>query len=203
MAQANETAGTPRIAVILAGGGGRRMGGIDKGEIALGGKRLIDRVVSRLAPQADRLLISGPNDYGLTLEMIPDRDDGPRGPAAGLWAAAQWITANFPAVGRFVAAPADGPFLPGDLIAELMEGDSSAVACNDEGDHPTFACWEISALLDALQSYPAGEGVSLRQLAQDCGAKRISFSPARLLMNVNTPEDLQRAEDILAEKQSE
>jgi molybdopterin-guanine dinucleotide biosynthesis protein A len=54
-----------RIGVILAGGGGRRMRGADKGAQMLGGARLVDRVLARLTPQTDRVLISGAIFYVL------------------------------------------------------------------------------------------------------------------------------------------
>jgi len=81
-----------RIGVILAGGGSRRMEGRDKAVAELAGKRLVDHVIDRLKAQTDRLLISGVRDFETGLTAIPDRDNGPSGPAAGLWAVASWMT---------------------------------------------------------------------------------------------------------------
>ena len=72
-----------RIGVILAGGAARRMGGRDKGAIELAGRRLVDHVIERFSPQVDRLLIAGPNHYGLNGEAVTDRPDGPKRPGGG------------------------------------------------------------------------------------------------------------------------
>lgn len=203
MSERNENpnrASAPAIAVILAGGGARRMGGADKGEMRLGGKRLIDHVIERLAPQVDHILISGRHDYGLGLAVIPDRDDGPAGPAAGLWAAAHHITKAFPEAQAFVTAPVDGPFLPSDLIARLQDAGAPAVAADEENLHPTFALWRITTLLDALSAHAANEGVALHKLAKECGAKRVRFPDRDAFMNVNSPDDLKTVEAILDRK---
>jgi len=197
MPQPNENVKRPeKVVVILAGGGGRRMGGVDKGEVMLGARRLIDHVIDRLAPQTDQLLISGAQDYGAGLTAVADRDDGPRGPAAGLWAAAHWMAQHLPAVKFFVTAPADGPFVPPDLVARLTAPGACTFAGDENGDHPTFTCWGVEALLNALQTH-AGKGVALHEITRQCQAQRIAFSGTSQLMNINTPDDLARAEILL------
>ncbi len=186
-----------RIAVILSGGGGQRMGGTDKGALKLLGARLIDRVAVRLEPQADRILISGSHDYGTGLTSIADRDDGPLGPAAGLWAALHWIEENAPEAEGFLTAPADGPFAPDDLFKRLYAQGKCVVAATAGGVHPTFAWWRNDALRAALEAAPKGEGLSLKALAADMGARRVLFADEKAFLNVNTPEDLKRAEDQL------
>lgn len=189
-----------RIAVILCGGGGRRMGGADKGALTLGGERMIDRVRAILTPQADRILISGTHDYGTGLTFLPDREDGPLGPAAGLWAALRWIETNEPDTDGFLTAPVDGPFAPDDLFGRLSSEETSAVAQTADGVHPTFAWWNAKDLQRALGAAPKGEGLSLKALAKDTGARRVMFEDADAFLNINTPEDLQRAEGLLARR---
>ena len=186
-----------RIAVILAGGGGRRMGGADKGALMLGRARMIDRVAARLKPQVDRILISGTHDYGTGLAVIADLEDGPLGPAAGLWAALQWIEKNAPDVTGFLTAPVDGPFAPDNLFERLSIEETSAVAETAEGAHPTFAWWTVKDLQHALVKAPKGEGLSLKALANGIGARRVMFDDADAFLNINTPEELERAEALL------
>ncbi|MAW81814.1 MAG: molybdenum cofactor guanylyltransferase MobA [Parvularcula sp.] len=198
MPEANETPKKmEKIAVILAGGGGRRMEGADKGALMLGGRRLIDHVLARLAPQADRILISGRHDYGTGLTVIPDCEDGPRGPAAGLWAALNWIYKNNPNTDGFLSVPADGPFLPADLFARLSDAIGSAVACDTKDVHPTFAFWRCEALYAALSAAPEPYGIALKELADSVHAGRVTFENENAFFNVNSPEDLTRAEEIL------
>jgi len=184
----------PRIGVILAGGLSRRMGA-DKAEAMLAGRPLIDHVVERLAPQVDCILIAGPHDYGTGLAFTPDHADGPRGPAAGLWAAAHWVAKHAPGAAGFVTAPVDGPFLPPDLYEKLSAGKVCAIAANTEGDHPPFAYWRLSVMMAKLGAAgTADKGLALIALAESCAARRVEFSQRHCLMNINSPEDLARAE---------
>ncbi len=185
-----------RIAVILAGGRSRRMGAVDKAIVVLRHRRLIDHVVARLAPQVDRILISGNSSYDTGHTLVPDREDGPLGPASGLWAIARWLGAQQPDATGFLSVPVDGPFLPEDLFQELASEGACTVASDESGAQPTFAFWHIATLTAALEKVPEGRGVSLQALAAQCQAKRIKF-PRSQLMNVNSQEDLSRAEEIL------
>src|SRR5574342_218056 len=74
--------------VILAGGQGRRMGGVDKGLKLLRGRPMAQWVIERLEPQVDELLINA-NQNLETYErfgyrVIPDEVEGFAGPLAGL-----------------------------------------------------------------------------------------------------------------------
>ncbi len=173
------------------------MGGVDKGAIEIGGERLIDRVISRIKPQAERILISARHDYGTGLTALPDRDEGPAGPAAGLWAAVCWLGENAPAAEGFLTAPVDGPFAPADLYARLAAGAGSAVARNSAGVHPTFAYWRVDALRKILARAPKGEGLSLKRIATEIGARETPFSGADQFININTPEEKTYTEQIL------
>ena len=105
--------------VILAGGLGRRMGGIDKGLQALRGRPMVAWVVERLAPQVDELLINanqnGERYAAFGHRVVPDRIPDFAGPLAGLHAALS--AAAHPLV---ATAPCDSPFLPEDLISRLF-----------------------------------------------------------------------------------
>jgi CTP:molybdopterin cytidylyltransferase MocA len=104
--------------VILAGGLGRRMGGVDKGMQLLDGRPLAAHVADRLAPQVDRLLINANRSqaayaalgYPVFADEIPDF----AGPLAGLHAA---LAASQTSL--VVTAPCDSPFLPADLVGRL------------------------------------------------------------------------------------
>lgn len=182
-----------RIAVILAGGRSARMGGRDKALADLGGIRLIDRVIARLAPQADRVLISGRQDYGTGLTAIADEKGDPQGPAAGVLAAAHWIERNEPPTEGFFTAPVDGPFLPDDLVSRLGACGGPAVATDDCGVHPTFAYWTLPALEGAWEKLRGAPSISLRALAGASNAIEVRWAGTGLFFNVNSPEDLNEA----------
>ncbi|NOX82317.1 MAG: molybdenum cofactor guanylyltransferase [Alphaproteobacteria bacterium] len=187
---------TPRIGVILAGGYARRMGA-DKPAVLLAGRRLIDHVMDRLAPQVDRILIAGPHGYDTSMAFTPDRGTGPRGPAAGLWAAGHWLLEQAPGAAGFVTAPVDAPFLPSDLYEKLTAGDGCAIASSEDGVHPTFAFWRAPILLEKLRSASSEKGLALHALAEQCSARRIEFSQRNCLLNINSPEELASAEALM------
>lgn len=173
-----------RIAVILAGGKSARMGA-DKATVIFESERLIDRVVRRLRPQADRLLISGPTNYGLDIEHIPDAADAPAGPAGGVFSAARRLAPEH----GFVTAPVDGPFAPPDLVARLAESGGCAVAADREGLHPTFAYWRIVDVCAVEAEFVAGKK-SLMRLAKLTKAETVAWAHASHFANVNAPSDL-------------
>lgn len=186
-----------RYGFVLAGGGGRRMGGADKGEALLDRRRLVDRVVSRLAAQVDCLALCGKTDYGTGLPVVRDRDKGPKGPAAGIYAAHHWMRARAPDGAGFFTVPVDGPFLPGDLIIRLLDAGGSAFAADAERDHPTFAYWTPDALERAWGVLAGETSLSMLKIAETCGARRVVWDDPYAFFNVNGPDDLKTAETIL------
>lgn len=182
-----------RIAVILAGGRSRRMGGRDKAAVRIGGKRLIDRVLDRLTPQADRILISGSRDYGTGLTAVADVRNAPGGPAGGIYSVHQWLLSHDPDVSGFVTAPVDCPFLPPDLIERLAGEGGAAVASDGESDHPTLSYWPLEALSAAWPRLEGRKSVSLKALADLCAACRVIWRDTDIFLNVNSLEDLEAA----------
>lgn len=176
------------IGVILAGGVSSRMGG-DKACVLLGGVRLIDRVAARLAPQVPRCLIAGRSDYGLDYELLADDPSTPRGPVAGVLAAARHLAGKSR---FFVTAPVDAPFLPLDLV-ERLSAKGASIAADDKGEHPTFACWPVAEVNAHRETMYLEANLSLFRLARLIGAKAVYWSGHDEFTNVNSPEDLARA----------
>ena len=168
------------------------MGGADKGELRFDGKRLVDHVAERLAAQVERVLISGRHDFELGYEVVADRDDGPKGPAAGLWAVMHHLQEKHPYMDGFVTAPIDGPYAPVTLVADFLAVNNSAIATDGKNDHPTFAYWRLGDLEHALRD---GDNPALHAIADACNADRVLF-PSQTLINVNTPEELRAAARI-------
>ncbi len=173
------------------------MGGADKGAVMVAGRRLIDHVIEKLKPQIDRIIISGAHDYGTGLTHLPDRKDGPAGPAAGLWSALMWIVRHAPNSNGFLTAPVDGPFQPPGLFEKLYTAQSSAVVRDDAGLHPTFGWWRLADLQSAFQSMRPGDAPSLKSIAKKITAREIIFPGEQSFTNLNTPEEIAEAEAIL------
>lgn len=129
--------------LVLAGGQGRRMGGIDKGLAALQGRPLAAHVIERLRPQVTSLLINANRHAdayrALGHAVVKDGIDGFAGPLAGLLAGLDASDAPL-----LATVPCDAPFLPPDLVARLAlaraTGDSdAAVARVADRLQPVFA----------------------------------------------------------------
>lgn len=129
--------------LVLAGGMGRRMGGIDKGLQAFHGEPMVAHVIRRLAPQVDALLINANRNAeryaAFGHPVVPDAIGGYAGPLAGLHAG---LTACRTPL--LVSSPCDSPFLPLDLVARLHDalaraGADLAVARTGDQLHPVFS----------------------------------------------------------------
>ena len=191
-----------RIAgVIIAGGKSARMGS-EKALITLGGRRLIDRVAARVAPQVGQLVINTNGDGrafpGLNFFLIPDILTDIGTPLAGLHAGLHWARKeHFDTV---LSVPCDCPFLPEDLAKHLAgSGARAAIARSGVQDHVLTGLWN-SELADRLELFLKGGHHRVKDWAQDCGAVAVDWPPHPYdpFMNVNTPEDLAEASRVAA-----
>jgi molybdopterin-guanine dinucleotide biosynthesis protein A len=195
--------------VILAGGRGTRMGGVDKALLELGGRPLVAHVIERLRPQVGALVLSANGNPGrfaaFGLEVVPDSLDGYFGPLAGVLAGLDWAAEHGHAF--VVSAAADTPFFPDTLVAGLI------AACDAEGKpiamaaararagglsfHPTFALWPVGVREELRRDLLAGER-RVRGWASSRGCALAVFQELGCpFFNVNTPEDLVQARAIL------
>ena len=190
------------VGVVLNGGRATRMGGGDKGLRRLAGQPLIAHAIGRLAPQVAALAVNGGDGLaGLGLPVLADSVPGQPGPLAGVLAGMDWAATL--GADRLVTVAADTPFLPADLVARLAEAGGLAMAAS--GDplqvHPVCALWPVP-LHDDLRAHL---GAGLRRVqawAAGHGAAVVAFPPDAAgvdpFFNINTPEDLARAEALLA-----
>ncbi|OHC75651.1 MAG: molybdenum cofactor guanylyltransferase MobA [Rhodospirillales bacterium RIFCSPLOWO2_12_FULL_58_28] len=199
----------PLPGVLLAGGKSRRMGGKEKCLLPLAGRPLLDHVIERLRPQVATLIINAPGDparfarWGL--EVVPDAIEGFAGPLAGILAGLDWAYANAPQAAYIVTSPCDAPFLPGDLVKRLArtlkkEGADIACAVSANRNHPTFALWPLS-LREDLRRAVVDEGVRrIQDWMLRCKVAPVDYpcDPIDPFTNINNPQDLAEAEEILS-----
>lgn len=194
------------LGVILAGGLGTRMGGIDKVLLPLGGRSILLHVKERLQPQVARVGLNANGDpdrfEGYGFPILPDNVPGFPGPLAGVLAGMDWAAEQ--GVGRIVTVAGDTPFFPLDLVARLgraaeRTGTPIALAATQEGGrmrrHPTFGIWDVSLRHDLRKSLASG----LRKVVlwtDRHGAASAAFDDLAFF-NINSPEDLTRAEGML------
>lgn len=105
--------------IILCGGQGRRLGGVDKPLIHVSGKALVEYVIERLRPQVSRILLSvGANSEGYRnfgCEFIKDASPG-QGPLGGLVSCFEAVTSDW-----IQTCPGDAPRSAPNLVERLSE----------------------------------------------------------------------------------
>lgn len=180
--------------VVLAGGQGSRMGGVDKGLQPFRGKPMVAHVIERLAPQVGELLINAnrnPEAYArFGHRVVADEIEGFAGPLAGFERGLAHARGNL-----VMTVPCDSPFLPLDLVERLrsaLERETAQLAVAKTGDqaHPVFSLMRRdvhSSLRDFLAS-------GQRKIDKWYGALRVvevSFDDeADAFLNINTREEL-------------
>ena len=181
---------------IIAGGKSSRMGGLEKTFLSWDGQSILDRIVARLSPQVDALIVNANGDParfgGLT--VVPDREAGTPTPLAGLLAVLTWGAGQgFDAV---LTVPSDTPFLPRDM-AEWLSGNGPAIASAAGQDHYLTGLWP-SALAPELDRCFASGLIRVQDWARQVKARRVVWpdQPYDPFFNVNTPEDLAEAQRI-------
>jgi molybdopterin-guanine dinucleotide biosynthesis protein A len=181
--------------IILAGGLGRRMGGVDKGLQLLHGKAMVEHVLARLAPQVDDIVINANQNHqryaAFGHRVVPDAITGFAGPLAGLHAGLGVIA--HPVA---VTVPCDSPFLPHDLVARLQRhlGDNDlAVAKTGDQPHPVFALVR-RAVANNLEAFLKGGGRKIDAWYASLKVVEVLFDDeADAFRNINTREELGRA----------
>jgi molybdopterin-guanine dinucleotide biosynthesis protein A len=199
------TGGIP--GVLLAGGLARRMGGGDKPMRTIGGRTILERVIARLRPQCDGLILNANGDparfAAFGLPVIADGVADFPGPLAGILTGLDWAAANRPEVSHILSAAADCPFLPRDLVARLdsaREGQDAELAVAASGDqtHPVIALWSVR-LRDELRHALVKEDIrKIDRWTARYPLATVTWPTAPIdpFFNANTVEDIAEAERL-------
>jgi len=184
--------------VVLAGGQGRRMGGVDKGLVTFAARPMVAHVLERLAPQVGDVLINANQNAdryaAFGYPVFGDDVGGFAGPLAGLHAALRRAAHSLVAT-----APCDSPFLPGDLVARLGRELSArnaqlAVAKTFDQPHPVF-CLVRRDVLPHLDAFLNGGGRKIDAWYATLQVVEVQFDDeADAFRNINTEGELRDAE---------
>jgi len=177
--------------LILAGGAGRRAGGIDKGLAPWRGQPLVAHVVRRLRPEVGRLLISCNRNAAAYAALadgtIADSRAGFQGPLAGLEAAGGAVQTPF-----IVVTPCDTPLLPRDLVPRLLEPLEAMgvdIAWAHDGDRAHYLCAALrSGCLADLADWLDQGHRAVRHWFRNYRCAKVDFSDQpRAFRNINRP----------------
>jgi molybdenum cofactor guanylyltransferase len=184
------------------------MGGGDKALRLLGGVSLLDRVIERLRPQVEALVLNANGDparfAGFGLPVVGDTVPEFAGPLAGVLAGLDWTASHRADCPFVVSVATDAPFLPRDLVTRFsvaIEEAQADLACASSGGraHPVIGLWPVRLREE------------LRQALIDEGIRKVDVWTARYRLatvafasgsvdpffNANRPEDLEAAMALL------
>jgi len=193
-------------AVILAGGGGCRMGGVDTAFVELAGRPLLAHVLNRLRPQTNRILLSANGDLSrfdnFDLPIVTDRRPD-LGPLAGIAEAAAESWQRWPDVRLLLTVPVDSPLLPLDLGARLTAAvehtGRPAVAEAGRRIHWTIGVWPVRTVLMMYHKVTEGGLRRVEDAVRQAGGTAVGFASPCAFANVNTPADLERVAQSLGD----
>jgi molybdenum cofactor guanylyltransferase len=207
LAAAAESRQARVCAAILAGGKSSRMG-TNKALLELNGKKVIEHVVAAVQRVADEVLLitNTPEEFAfLKLPMFRDEIQG-IGPLGGIYSALRKCTTS-----HCLIVACDLPFLSEPLLRFLSENaGSDEVFAIDSGNGVEPLCAVYSkACLPAIEKQMAQQQYKVADLLAKVQARVVrfdasySFYSPQLFYNVNTPEELRQAGELISVKMDE
>ena len=183
--------------LVLAGGRGSRMGGVDKGLQLHLGVPLAQHALLRLAPQVGALMINANRNLA-TYEAMgapvwPDALPDYPGPLAGFRAGLEHCATPY-----LATVPCDSPRFPLDLVARLaarLESDDAeiAIAATEEGGalrlQPVFCLMRASVLASLIRFTESGRR-KIDAWTAELRSAAVAFEDAAAFVNANTPAEL-------------
>lgn len=182
--------------VVLAGGQGRRLGGVVKPALSVGGRRLIDIALDALAGAHLTVAVGAPVPTARPVVWTREMPAG-GGPVAALAAALPLVRSR-----HVVVLAADLPFITAAAVDRLLiaRGAAAAVAGDDDGhDQPLIACYDTAALREAMPDEPQGASMRslLRRLEANAAITRIALGgEPPVTWDCDTAADLTRAQEL-------
>ncbi|CAM03067.1 molybdopterin-guanine dinucleotide biosynthesis protein A [Saccharopolyspora erythraea NRRL 2338] len=177
-------------AVVLAGGSARRLGGVDKLGLAVGGRSMLDRTLDAVAG-ADPVVVVGPR-RDTAAEVVWAREDPPGGgPLAGLSAGLHVLPEGVELVAVLAG---DQPHLTSATVMRLLGaiGSANGAVLTDADGMPQWllGVWRVPALRSAMPAQV--RNLSARAVFKELGPVHVPVVGAEA-SDVDTPEDLHRA----------
>ena len=193
------------LPVVLAGGKSKRFGE-DKSQTQLGGKILIDYILSEIINDFNEVIIVA-NDpiKHLSSNKITKIEDYKKdlGPLGGVLSAMKWVKDNHKKYQWIVTFPSDTPFFKISVLNKFFnkinkkESELFFMKFNEKR-HNIFGLWSMD-LIDQLEKDLENGSRKVEKWANDIGVKIINMSYEKEdpFFNINTKEDLKKAEKIL------
>jgi molybdopterin-guanine dinucleotide biosynthesis protein A len=168
--------------------------GRDKALVAVGGERMITRIVTAMHGRFAALWLAAPHDYGTGLPTIADWPEAP-GPVGAIAGIALACHQHIPAYPAFLTIPVDAPLMTAATMLALAQTGASQIAADPARLHPTIGCWPVQPIISLIERQKLPQ--SLHGLVQELGMVAFPNIPPAELLNINRPEDIAVAELLL------
>jgi molybdopterin-guanine dinucleotide biosynthesis protein A len=177
--------------VILAGGSAVRFNRRDKGQILIGGKRMIDIILQNIQYKTNPLIISGHHDYGLKALVISDDLRGPMGPVGGIYSTWKFFKdKSSSCVKGFYTLAIDVPNPPANFLEKIYSASTSNISTVGLQQHPAHGWWRMEDLDLIFNNLSFNDSISLNKLAIMAGAKLVSWPKGDCFANINNQSQL-------------
>jgi molybdopterin-guanine dinucleotide biosynthesis protein A len=183
--------------LVLAGGRGSRMGGVDKGLQPHLGMPLAMHALLRLSPQVGEAMINANRNLAAYESMgapvWPDTLSDYPGPLAGFLTGLERCTTPY-----LATVPCDSPLFPEDLVARLadrLDGEDAEIAIaatNEDGElrlQPVF-CLMRASVMESLVRFTGGGRRKIDAWTATLRQVAVAFDDARAFVNANTVAEL-------------
>tara|TARA_Y100000590_G_scaffold157194_1_gene180647 strand:+ start:186 stop:797 length:612 start_codon:yes stop_codon:yes gene_type:complete len=191
------------LGVVLAGGKSKRFGK-DKTNIKLGKKTLLGHTLDKVKSKLDKIIVVSNRDITTDCTIIKDCLNGQLGPLVGVLSAMKWIIKNKYPYHWIITFPCDTPFFNASIVDKFVESSKK----NDgplhfvksaERRHNIFGLWSLKLVETLEEDIIKNNYRKVEEWANKIGVKtiNISFDNIDPFFNINTKEDLAKAEEIL------
>jgi molybdopterin-guanine dinucleotide biosynthesis protein A len=183
--------------LILAGGRGSRMGGVDKGLQAHLGMPLAMHALLRLSPQVGELMINANRNLGAYESMgapvWPDALPDYPGPLAGFLTGLEHCATDY-----LATVPCDSPLFPEDLVARLAarleeaDAEIAMAATREDGElrtQPVFCLMRVS-VMESLVRFTTSGRRKIDAWTSTLREVVVEFDDAQAFVNANTLVEL-------------
>ena len=182
-------------AAILAGGRGKRLGHAHKALVSVGGTPIVARQLAVLAPlTSEQIIVAGDTKpyESFGARLVTDLHPG-AGPLAGLESALAATKAD-----ALLVFACDLPFLDAALVTALRDAPAGdAVVARLDGKAQPLAARYARSILPRVQRRLSRDKLRMLDLVAELDPAWLDFpAGTRALFNVNTPEELARAEEL-------
>lgn len=198
------------LGAIIAGGQSRRMAGSNKLFLKLQDEFLIERAARKLNQQIGQLVINLNREEdavkSLGYQIILDQHNDHQGPLAGIYSALNWAQKSDDKIDYVLTAPADAPFFPDDLskvLSNAIGNNDIAIAQYDGYPQQLFGLWSVKCLKDLSLFLENPDNRKVISFIRSKNWVQVDINKQQTdpFMNINTPQDWQMAQDIVAKQE--